>query len=58
MSLFPPYAQQCRRDFLTSSTSGIGLLALASLFRDDGLLAEEAKSCFDAWLASPIKIPY
>jgi guanine deaminase len=22
------------------------------------LLAEEAKGCFDAWLASPIKIPY
>ncbi len=30
---------QSRRDFLTSSASGIGLLALASLLRDDGLLA-------------------
>ena len=28
-----------RRDFLTSSASGIGGLALASLFREDGLLA-------------------
>jgi hypothetical protein len=30
---------QSRRDFLTSSASGIGLLALASLLKDDGLLA-------------------
>src|SRR5215469_11826512 len=30
---------QSRRNFLTSSASGIGLLALASLLRDDGLLA-------------------
>src|SRR5262245_35007247 len=28
-----------RRSFLTSTASGIGLLALASLLRDDGLLA-------------------
>jgi hypothetical protein len=33
-----------RRDFLTTSASGIGLLALASLFRDDGLLASETKT--------------
>ncbi len=33
--------RQSRRDFLTSSASGIGLLALASLFRDEGLLAAE-----------------
>jgi hypothetical protein len=33
---------QNRRDFLTSTASGIGLLALASLFRDNGLLAAEA----------------
>src|SRR5215207_4330927 len=31
-----------RRRFFTSSASGIGALALASLFRDDGLLAAEA----------------
>ncbi len=31
-----------RRDFLTSPASGIGLLALASLLRDDGLLAANA----------------
>jgi hypothetical protein len=35
---------QSRRDFLTTSASGIGLLALASLFQDDGLLAAEAKA--------------
>ena len=35
---------QSRRDFLTSAASGIGMLALASLFRDDGLLAAEATS--------------
>jgi hypothetical protein len=38
------YLHQSRRDFLTSSASGIGLLALASLLRDDGLLAAEANS--------------
>jgi hypothetical protein len=38
------YLRQSRRDFLTSSTSGIGLLALASMLRDDGLLAGEAHS--------------
>jgi hypothetical protein len=35
----PERLLQSRRDFLTTSASGIGLLALASLFRDDGLLA-------------------
>src|SRR5689334_22915025 len=38
--------QECllrsRRDFLTSTASGIGMLALASLLREDGLLAGEA----------------
>src|SRR5436309_6211653 len=32
-------ARLTRRHFLTSGASGIGLLALASLLRDDGLLA-------------------
>ncbi len=32
---------QSRRQFLTSSSSGIGLLALASMLRQDGLLADE-----------------
>jgi hypothetical protein len=36
------YILQSRRDFLTSTASGIGLVALASLFKDDGLLAAEA----------------
>jgi uncharacterized protein (DUF1501 family) len=31
-----------RRRFLTSAANGAGMLALASLFRDDGLLAEES----------------
>src|SRR5262245_23853663 len=31
-----------RRHFFTSSASGVGALALASMFRDDGLLAAEA----------------
>jgi hypothetical protein len=34
--------RQSRRDFLTTSASGVGTLALASLLRDDGLLANEA----------------
>src|SRR5262245_37669843 len=33
---------QCRRSFLATSASGIGTLALASLLRDDRLLAAEA----------------
>jgi hypothetical protein len=32
-----------RRGFLTSSASGVGLVALASMLRDDGLLAAEPK---------------
>jgi hypothetical protein len=36
------HVRQSRRDFLTSSASGIGLLALASMLRDEGLLAAEA----------------
>jgi len=33
-----------RRDFLTTTASGLGLLALASLFRDEALLAAESPS--------------
>src|SRR5204862_6676668 len=36
------FVRQSRRDFLTSTASGIGLVALASLLRDEGLLAAEA----------------
>src|SRR5262249_25212521 len=36
------YFLQSRRNFLATSASGIGTLALASLLRDDGLLAAEA----------------
>ncbi len=41
MYSIPEYLRQSRRDFLTRSTGGVGLLALASLLRDDGLLAAE-----------------
>src|SRR5579859_7787781 len=33
------YFRESRRDFFTSSASGIGLLALAGLLREEGLLA-------------------
>src|SRR6478609_3101543 len=36
------YPHLSRRRFLTSSASGIGLLALASMFREQGLLAADA----------------
>ncbi|HEY1377482.1 MAG TPA: DUF1501 domain-containing protein [Gemmataceae bacterium] len=36
MHLSPELLHQSRRNFLATSASGIGLLALASLFRDDG----------------------
>ena len=34
-------AQQSRRNFLTTSASGLGALALLSLLRDDGVLAQD-----------------
>src|SRR2546428_13165993 len=40
-----PYHQsllQSRRNFLATSASGLGLLAVASLLKDDGLLAADA----------------
>jgi hypothetical protein len=42
MGPIPAPLHPSRRDFLTSTASGIGLLALASLLRDEGLLAAEA----------------
>jgi hypothetical protein len=33
---------QSRRNFLTSSASGVGMLALASMLKDDGLLAAQS----------------
>ena len=41
MSTLHDYIRQSRRDFLTSSASGVGLLALASMLRQDGLLADD-----------------
>jgi hypothetical protein len=42
-TMHPVLERLCRsrRDFLTSSASGIGLLALASMLKDEGLLAAE-----------------
>jgi hypothetical protein len=42
MHPFHEYLTQSRREFLTTSASGIGTLALASLLHDDGLLAAES----------------
>ncbi len=42
MHPIPERALQSRRNFLATSASGIGMLALASLLNDDGLLAAEA----------------
>jgi len=41
MHPYHEYLLRSRRHFLTSSASGIGLLALASLLRDEGLLAAQ-----------------
>ncbi|MCS7166820.1 MAG: DUF1501 domain-containing protein [Gemmatales bacterium] len=42
MTPWEEFVLQSRRSFLTSTAGGIGLLALASMLRDDRLLAEEA----------------
>src|SRR5947208_8828040 len=44
MHPYHEYLLRSRRHFLTSSASGIGLLALASLLRDEGLLAAQDKA--------------
>src|SRR5712691_8725794 len=43
MHPFHESLHQSRRNFLATSASGIGMLALASLLRDDGLLAAADK---------------
>ena len=42
MSPFEQHLTQTRRDFLATSSCGLGTLALASLLKQDGLLAEDA----------------
>src|SRR6516165_5747563 len=42
MHPYHEYFFQARRDFLATSASGIGTLALASLLKDEGLLAAES----------------
>ena len=44
MNPFEDYATRSRRSFLTSAASGIGLTALATMLRDDGLLAAESST--------------
>ena len=44
MNPLQEYALQSRRNFLATSASGIGTLALAALLRDEGLLAAESVS--------------
>ena len=51
MNALQQSAALARRRFLTSTSSGIGLLALASMFRDDKLLAAEAR------LSGPAAVP-
>src|SRR5689334_17236329 len=42
MHPYQQYVAQSRRRFLATSASGLGGLALASMLKDDGLLAAEA----------------
>src|SRR5205814_970939 len=44
MNRFQDYLLRSRRDFLTSTASGIGMLALASLLKHDSLLAAESSA--------------
>ena len=48
------YIVQSRRGFLTSAASGIGMLALASLLKEDGLLASETGSAVPGLATSPL----
>ena len=38
------HIRQSRRDFLTSTASGVGLVALASMLKQEGLLAADGDS--------------
>ena len=51
------YALQSRRNFLATSASGIGTLALASMLNDEGLLAAEAAGADSANPLAP-KAPH
>ena len=46
-----------RRDFLTSAAGGVGLVALASLLREQGLLADEAHQGADAPRSPSVAVP-
>jgi hypothetical protein len=53
MNAVQEYLLQSRRDFLTSTASGIGMLALASLLKDEGLLAAEASTAVNPLTPKP-----
>src|SRR5438876_982132 len=57
MTPIQEYLSQYRRDFLTTSASGIGMLALASLLGDEGLLAAESTPT-DAGNPLAVKAPH
>ncbi|HEY2839342.1 MAG TPA: sulfatase, partial [Pirellulales bacterium] len=50
--------QQARRSFLTTFASGVGGLALASLLRDDGVLAAESGVSADAGNPLALRPPH
>jgi hypothetical protein len=54
MNPFQASFLQSRRDFLTSGASGIGMLALASLLKEDGLLAADLSSSGPAVAVNPL----
>lgn len=49
------FIQQSRRNFLTTTANGIGLLALASMLQQDGLLAAEPAAGADA-MSNPLAV--
>ncbi|MBI2824476.1 MAG: DUF1501 domain-containing protein [Planctomycetia bacterium] len=49
-------AQLARREFLTTFANGVGALAVASLLKDDGVLAAEAAGGFAAAPANPLAL--
>lgn len=53
MNMFAPMMELSRRRFFTSAASGVGTLALASLLRDEGLLAAEATLATGTTLGKP-----
>ena len=57
MHPYNEYLLDSRRRFLTSTASGIGLLALASMLKDDGLLAAAKSDVTDPLAPKPGHFP-